>query len=276
MGAAPPYHMIIRSNPSSATELLTIVAAVNNEAILSTNLLRSPDVISGAARVIEEREHVSAGAAYAAGISRAGVSDIVAFVHQDVYLPAGWVARIRNVLVDQQEAWAVAGVWGVRTDGQFVGRVWCNGGGREHVGLAGTCEVASVDEIVLLVNMRYGLEFDQKLPGFHLYATDLIAQARQRGLKTMCIEAPVVHNSRCNPQPLDGLFRSAYYYMQRKWAEQLPLRTCVVDVTPSGWPMYRQIIRNEVQRLRGTVRPAPPATDAAAIARRLGYESLMA
>jgi hypothetical protein len=252
-----------------------IVCAVNRDDVLTANLLRSPDVLRGNARVIENRGHASAGAAYNAGLGRAGDAGVVAFIHQDVYLPAGWVGRVTATLATLEDKWAVAGVWGVRYDGQFAGRVWCSGGGQEHVGLPGTNEVASLDEIVLILNTRHGLRFDPKLPGYHLYATDLIMQAQQRGLKTVCIDAAVVHNSRRNPQPLDRAYRRAYRYMQRKWANQLPLRTCVVDVTRSGWPMYRQWARNRVAQLRGRVKAAPPAPDSAAIARRLGYEQVV-
>ena len=90
------------------------------------------------------------------------------------------------------------------------------------------------------MNARHGLRFDPDLPAFHLYATDIILQAAARGLRSYAIDAPVVHNSRRNPQPLDRGYRDAYRYMRRKWRDRLPLRTCVVDVTRSGWPMWRQ------------------------------------
>lgn len=254
---------------------MDIVTAVNRSDVLSANLLRSPDVMTGAVCMIEERGHSSAAAAYNAGLDRCGNASIVAFIHQDVYLPAGWVERAQAALSSLDHDWAVAGVWGVTRGGQFAGRVWCSGGGQEHIGIRGTVEVESLDEIVLLVNARHGLRFDVELPGYHLYATDLIRQAREKGLKSFCIDAPVVHNSRCNPQPLDSHYRAAYRYMQCKWAGHLPLRTCVVDVTRSGIGMYKQVIKNEIRRLSGKVKAAPPAPDSPAIARRLGYESGM-
>lgn len=251
------------------------MAAVNRDEVLSANLLRSPDVMAGAVRVMEQRGSASAAFAYNAGLDRCGDASIVAFIHQDVYLPAGWVKRTQTAMGLLDHDWAVAGVWGVTPGGKFAGRVWCSGGGQEHIGIRGTVEAESLDEIVLLVNTRHGLRFDPALPGYHLYATDLVRQAREKGLKSFCIDAPVVHNSRCNPQPLDAHYRAAYRYMQRKWAAQLPLRTCVVDVTRSGLAMHKQVIKNEIRRLRGKVKVAPPASDSPAIARRLGYESAM-
>lgn len=231
--------------------------------------------MSGLVDVLPARGFESAGKAYGHGFECSGNSSVIAFIHQDVYLPFGWVERAMSSVRSLSPDWAVAGVWGVMRDGRFAGRVWCSGGGQEHVGIRGILEVESLDEIVLLVNTRHGLRFDPNLPGYHLYATDLIRQADERGLKAFCIDAPVVHNSRCNPQPLDSRYRAAYRYMQRKWAAQLPLRTCVVDVTRSGLAMYKQVVKNEIRRLRGKVKAAPPAPDSPAIAQRLGYESVL-
>ena len=92
-------------------------------------------------------------------------------------------------------------------------------------------EVASIDEIVIVLNNRHGLRFDENLPGFHLYAADIVLQAREKGLKTYVFDAPVVHNSRHNPQVFDRHFFAAYRYMRRKWAWQIPLPTCTVPIT---------------------------------------------
>lgn len=255
---------------------LALVAAVNDDEVLSANLLRSP-VLEDADRLIAERGRASASQAYNAGLERA-VANYVAFVHQDVYLPEGWDRQVMAsiaMLESKGRPWGVLGIWGIRADGKHVGRVWCSGSGCEYRGQAGGMQpVVSVDEVVIVLNNRYGLRFDAQLPGFHLYATDLIMQARCRGLEAYVIEAPVVHNSWCNPQPLDGAYRAAYRYMQRKWAGKLPLKTCVVDVTRWGWPLYRQWARNELARLRGRVRARPRHPDPAVLAARLGYEEM--
>jgi len=257
------------------SESLSVVAAISSDATLGANLLMSPDVQAQRISVIETRGSATAGAAYVHGLQ--GIdSGVVAFIHQDVYLPAGWMDQLEPQLARLSELdpnWAVAGVWGVCPDGQCAGRVWCSGGGQEHRGLGGGPHVAaSIDEIVILLNMKHGLRFDEALPGFHLYATDIVQQARAWGLKSYIIEAPVIHNSRRNPQPLDRHYFEAYRYMQRKWRDALPLKTAVVDVTRFGWPLWRQWAKNEVRRIRGKVRPAPHRADPRAIAVELGYE----
>lgn len=256
---------------------LITVAAVNDDGVLSANIMRSPDVAAGRIGVLPQRGHRSAGAAYNAGLEQAS-GDVVAFVHQDVYLPPGWVERLERAIssLDQQgERWGVLGVWGIRPEGQYVGRVWCSGGNCEHVGAIGgvVAEVASIDEIVIVLNRKAGLRFDENLPGFHLYATDIILQARQKGYKAFVFDGPVVHNSRPNPQVFDRHFFDAYRYMQRKWADQLPLLTCTVPVTRWGWPLYRQWLRKEVNRRRGRTTGGRRVDDPRALAVELGYES---
>src|SRR5205085_442241 len=128
-------------------------------------------------------------------------------------------------------AWGVLGVCGVTADGKFCGRVWCTGGNREYRGLQqGPHKVVSIDEVIIVLKRSTGLTFDENLPGFHLYATDVIMEARKRGLMTFVFDGPVIHNSRANPQPLDRHYWTAYRYMQRKWAAELPLPTCVIPV----------------------------------------------
>jgi hypothetical protein len=254
---------------------LGIVSAVNNDSVFAQALASSPIVRAGRVPVRVERGHASAGRAYNCGAAQMHAEYIV-FAHQDVYLPAGWDEKLLAAIgkLDAAgEAWAVLGVWGVRPDGRFSGRVWCSGGNQEHVGLIDRpVEVASIDEVVIVLKRSAGMRFDEELPGFHLYATDIILQARQRAAKAFVIDAPVVHNSWCNPQPLDPAFWSAYRYMQKKWIHQLPVRTCVVDLTRWGWPLYVQWTRNELARRRGRVRPGPRHPDPKHIAARLGYE----
>ncbi len=251
-----------------------LVSAVNDEEVLASNLLRSPDIRKGWCEVLTERGHHCAGSAYNAALERT-TAEVVVFVHQDVYLPAGWFERLDQaiaVLEERQEPWGILGVWGVRRDGRMVGRVWSSGGNRQYIGLTGELHtVASVDEIVIVLNNRHGLKFDSVLPGFHLYATDLIMQARQRGLTAHAIDAPVVHNSRLGAQPLDRWYRAAYYYMQKKWARDLPLRTCVIDVTASGLPLWRRWMRYEIRRLRGGAVSRPRHSDPEGLALTLGY-----
>ncbi|WP_428939622.1 hypothetical protein [Fontivita pretiosa] len=253
---------------------MAVIAAVNDEQILAANLARSPMLQDGTIRLIVERGHAGAASAYNAGLARS-VVDVAIFAHQDVYFPRGWQDKLNDAIDSLEEAghrWAVLGVWGIRHDGRFAGHVWCSGGNREyHVRVDGPTEVASIDEVVIVLNCATGLRFDQRLPGFHLYATDLACTARQRGLGTFVFDAPVVHNSHWDPQLDVGYFR-AYRFMARKWAAQLPLLTCVLPVERVPWRLYQRWIKFELIRLCGRIRSFPRHPDPRLLARALRYE----
>jgi hypothetical protein len=250
-----------------------MIVAANSEEVLRSNILQSR-----AARqvpVFVERDYPTAGLAYNAGLKKSEAAYLI-FVHQDVYIPDGWLDRLQQTVDNLERSgtpWGVLGVWGIAAPGKYCGKVWCTGGNQEHVGRLGLLEVVSIDEILIVLKRSTGLRFDEKLPGFHLYATDIVLEARKRGLKTFVIDAPVVHNSRANPQPLDRYFRAAYRYMQQKWSDELPLVTCVVSVTRAGWPLWKQWGRNSIAHLRGRFLPHPRLVDPAIKARELGYEA---
>lgn len=253
---------------------VAVVAAVNDHEVLRKNLLASPMFAKGEHQLATETGHLNAGRALNAGIARV-TAPVVACVHQDVYLPAGWdshVVAAAEYLRETGEPWGVLGVWGLKGDGGHAGRVWCSGGNREYrQDVFQPTPVVSVDEIVIVLNVEAGLRFDDNLPGFHLYGTDIIAQAHARGLRAYVFNGPVVHNSRANVQVFDQCFFAAYRYMQKKWRHKLPLRTCTVPVTAMGWPLYRAWLKREWRKRRKTARHGRlecPWEQAA----RLGYE----
>jgi hypothetical protein len=266
------------SNPLMASARvhpsLAVVVAVNDDHVLRANLLKSPMIRSGAHPVLIERGHSSAGAAYNAGAGRSD-ADVLVFAHQDVYFPPGWDRRLHAAIASLEAAgrpWAVLGVWGIRQDGRCCGRVWCTGSGQEFCAAADQpVEVASIDEIVIVVNAAAGLGFDEQLLGFHLYATDLVLQAAQRGYASYVFDGPVVHNSRTVPQ-LNASYVAAYRYMQRKWRDRLPLQTCVVPVTRFGWPLkkYRARMALNVLLRRVVMHQRHGCPDV--LSQRLGYE----
>jgi hypothetical protein len=251
---------------------LAVVAAVNNDEVLEQNLLRSPGIASGGVPIVLERGHPSAGAAYNAGMKRVEARHI-AFVHQDVYLPAGWDRRLHDAIAQIESDWAVLGVWGIQADGRYAGRVWCSGGNREHrAPVAAPVPVVSVDEVVIVLRAGSCLSFDEGIPGYHLYGTDIIMQAQRRGLSAYVFDGPVVHNSRVNIQVFDAAFFAAYRAMQRKWRAHLPLFTCTVPVTRWGWPLYKAWLRREWRRRRAPASGPPDRLDASHLAQQLGYE----
>jgi len=232
-----------------------VVAAVNNEQILADNLAASP-LFGRGVPFSGMRDYASAGQAYNAGLD-AMDADIVIFAHQDVYLPSRWLEQLQNgirAIEETDERWAVIGVYGVEPGGRHIGHCWSRGLGRtlgESFSLPRM--VGSIDEIVIVLRRSSGLRFDERLPGFHLYGTDIVQAALALDRSAYVVHAPVIHNS--NPvRTLAGAYSKAYRYMRRKWRDRLPIATTIVTLTPTGYPLWRHIMR---KKLSAVLRPQP-------------------
>ena len=113
--------------PMAATEF-TVVAAVNNNAVLKDSLLRSPD-IPLVREVLVQRGSSTAGEAYNSGM-KASASDVIVFAHQDVYFPQGWfgsVARSIAAISAKDPDWGILGVYGISLTGAEAGHLYSTG-----------------------------------------------------------------------------------------------------------------------------------------------------
>lgn len=244
----------------------------------------SPDIRSEREVSVQMNKPTS-GIAYNLGLS-ATSAPVVVFAHQDVYLPKGWGEVLEKCLLQLDEMdpeWAIAGVVGIEADGHSVGKLWSTGLGRE-IGKTFYTPVpaVSLDEVVLIVRRASGLRFDEKLPSFHLYGTDVVQTSLKRAGGAYIICAPLIHNSTA-VRRLDANFMSAYRYMQLKWRADLPIRTPVTVINQSGegltvsnnW-LGKNRLRRAIRRLPGLIQFSPEAffgrARPRAIARRLGYE----
>jgi hypothetical protein len=215
-----------------------LVVATNDERVLQTTLLKSPD-LDDRCEVIGKRGFASAPRAYNAGIAEA-THELLIFVHQDVYLPTGWMANLRRALeklASLDPDWGVLGVYGVAKDGRKAGHVYSTGLGRV-LGKPFTqpLEAVSLDELLLVTRRSANLWFDEGLPGFHLYGADICLQAAGRGLKSYIIPAFCVHNSNSIPYLPKAYWRS-YFYMRRKWRAHLPFETTCTRITKGYGPV---------------------------------------
>ena len=258
---------------------LAVVAPVNDDECLANNLAESPMIKEGGVPLIVRRDCKSASTAYNAGLDSAD-ADIIIFAHQDVYFPRGWDEKLRRAiktLDDRGERWGVLGVIGSDANGKLVGGAWSNGlqwkiESREFTSPA---RVRTFDEIVLVLRKDGGLRFDDNLPGFHLYGTDIALSAVKAGLGAYVFDAPVIHNSIWRKK-LGVSYCRAYRYMQRKWWDELPVQTLVLPVTRSLWPVLRNWLREKKKQLVRLFKPMPPRIRYPAPARKakeMGYES---
>lgn len=252
---------------------LELAAAVNNSDVLGNCLRRSPDVVSGALRLRTYQGYSSAAAAYNAAL-RDCDADVLVLAHQDVYLPAGFLAGASGQLTqlfDLDPNWAVAGVTGLDASGALQGRTWSSGIGAV-LGEAPPRPVVveTLDEMLLFVRRDSGLAFDAEMPSFHLYAADAVLNAKARGQRSYVIDTPAIHHSRA-VVALDGGYRQAYRFMQRKWRKELPIPNLVCPITRSPLTLLMRDLRIR-RRHGGKPRPQEPRDDPSIIARRLGFE----
>lgn len=252
---------------------LAVVVAVNDDTVLARNLAASPLLAEGRAVLHVERGASCAGAAYNAGLD-ATDAELVVFAHQDVYLPPGWDRALRAAVATLEAHdpnWAVLGVFGTTDAGDRVGLAWSSGLGR-CVGraLETPVTVQSVDELVIVLRRSAGLRFDETLPHFHLYGTDIVMMARAAGLGAYVATLPVVHNSRFVAS-LGGGFARAFFHMRRKWWNALPLRTPVVWIERIPWRYVRLRAAYWRSQSKRAARAADATTDPRLIAATCGW-----
>jgi hypothetical protein len=251
---------------------ICLVSSVNNQAILENNLLRSPDVAETPLLIMQG--FTSAAAAYNAALDKTP-AEVIVFLHQDVYLPTGWVECIRRRIVEVNEIdpnWAVLGLCGVAPNNTFVGHVWCGAAGHElGAEFVGPKPVESVDELLIVIRRKAGLRFDENLPGFHLFGTDIAQTALLQHQGVYVVDAPVVHNTR-EVGSLRGAYLRSYRYMAKKWRNKLPIPTVIVPLTTHGLTLYiRELKVLKALLLRGPSKPPVRQRDPAQIAESLGY-----
>lgn len=217
----------------------TIVTATNNEEILRTCLLSSPEI--EATRVIQQKGYSSAAAAYNAGVAQAE-TDVVVLTHQDVYFPSGWSEKFQKALEALYRTdpnWAVAGSWGVHHSGARAGHIYCAGLGRTLGGHSEMPrEVRTLDEVFLVLRKSSQVRFDESLPGYHFYGSDLCLEAERRGMKCYAIAAFCIHNTNGYGM-LPWQFWKSYLMMRRKWKKVLPIITPCTEITQGCWPMIQ-------------------------------------
>jgi glycosyltransferase involved in cell wall biosynthesis len=253
---------------------IEVAAAVNNRDILDACLKRSPAIASGTVSLKTYEGYATAGAAYNDAIE-AAEGDILILVHQDVYLPSDFLSRLSQQLdhVDSVDpSWAVAGAVGMGLDGRFHGSFWTSGL-QVYIDASKNLpsRAESFDEVLLIIRLDAGLRFDEVLPSFHLYGTDIAQIARSAKRTCWVLHLPIVHHSG-TVMSLLGPYTKAYLYLRRKWRDQLPIRNLTFDVSRSFLPLIYVELR---LRWNNLVRPRkiPPNGDVVEIARRHKLEA---
>ena len=220
---------------------IAIICASHNEDILNANLACSPLIASGSVPLHVERGAASAAIAYNRALD-ATDADIVVFAHHDVYLPKGWdsvlTRRIAEIAAFDAD-WALFGPFGVGLDAAPIGPVWSSSLGMiiGRVPLKPT-KVQSYDELMIILRRSSGLRFDETLPGWHLYGTDIVTAARARGFNVYAGALPTLHNDAYH-EALQSDFAECYHAMRAKWRDQLPVRSPIIKISRSGLHLWK-------------------------------------
>lgn len=244
------YQYVFRGRPlgwsqGRAEEPMSFVTCVNDEAQLQDNLLASPclrgDTIH---EILTVRDARSVGEALQAALAQA-VHPLVVLVHQDVYLPAGWVQRFQSQwkLAEQRFGRVgLLGVYGASLDPASPGGVRRTGHVVDRYRLlhdgVGPAMVDTLDEVLLAMPKGTPLRISPGL-GFHMYGSDLGCHARDLGLQVVAVDAPVFHNSLLG-DALPAAFHESAARFKDVWRSRLPVATnCGLmeapeETTPAG------------------------------------------
>ena len=252
----PLEHDNLREVPAARMERfepISFVVAVNDTEELRHNTLASPVASSTHHEwlLVDNRGNDrfdSISALYCDALARAR-HDLVFFLHQDLYLPDGWEARLFAALASLEETdpdWGVIG--GVGAIEPIPGQPkelkghWCDPSGYHRVGPLPHV-VQSLDEQWLGVRKKSGVTFDANLPGFHCYGIDVSLCAFDLGLKSYAIDCFVWHKYKDSDGYLIGCrddsskirdrwseefmadFRPSADYVEEKWKKYLPFQT---------------------------------------------------
>lgn len=230
---------------------VTFIVAANDRGILHKNLLASPCLqgVHGH-QVIVQEGYASAAAAYNAALAQS-LNEIVVFIHQDVDPPDRWLTELEATLQGLAELdpnWGVLGCWGLKKNGDGFGYLYTPGQAVIGHALEAPEAVQTLDEVVLILRKSSGLKFNEELPGFHLYGTDICLAAATRGLQSYAISAFCIHNSRQHFR-LPSDFYVCYRNVKRIWRKSLPIQTSCICISRFDGDMWRRRVRETIHRI---------------------------
>lgn len=166
----------------------------NDREILKQSLLKSE--IEGPLHIVFGARSAACGLNKLLLYAEADKADAAVIVHQDVVIPMGW-KKILESRLKEIDGWLIAGVWGMLSNGTFVGNVQDIRLGEGLSYRAGSlpAEVVAVDELCIVIRPNRGFKFDTAMTGFHLYGTYACLRAAEIGGKAFAIDASVLHNA---------------------------------------------------------------------------------
>jgi hypothetical protein len=229
---------------------ITFVASTNSREILANNFLASPCLQEPHPhQVLVQEGFPSAAKAYNQAIDHSA-NDLMVFAHQDILFATNWVIDLQRALKWLEVAdpnWGVLGCYGETLNDDERGYILSGAQGTIGKPFAHPAGVQTLDEIVLILRRSSGLRFDEGLPNFHFYGTDICMEAAKNGQKAYAIPAFCVHNA-AETVMLPKEFYQCYRYIKKKWMDWLPIQTTVIRLTRNDEQMYKRRLMEVYQR----------------------------
>jgi hypothetical protein len=223
-----------------STAKVTFVVAVNDRKLFDANFLASPCLRGHQNHELLIQEHFdSAPKAYNDAINRSA-NELIVFCHQDIFLPEAWLSDLQRAVDYLQAAdpnWGVLGCSGITVDRDHWRYLYSSGLGVSGKPLAQPQPVQTLDEVVLVLRKSSGLKFDEQLPNFHLYGTDICLRAAARGMTSYAISAFCIHNTH-QSLILPKEFYTCCQHIRKVWKTSLPIQTTCIRITASNLPIY--------------------------------------
>lgn len=152
--------------------------------------------IPGEAFFIKEPESATKGLNRLLDLIEEAGADIAVLAHQDMYFRAGWVPQVKEQVRRLPDNWIVAGVVGKDMRGRIAGK-FHDMRIPQHFDTSDIHDfpvsACCFDECVIIVNIKSGFRFDEKLKGFDLYGTLCVLQTWERGGTAWVIDAYCEH-----------------------------------------------------------------------------------
>ena len=239
------------------TDHITFIVNSNDRQVLAQNVLTSPALcVPHNHEILVQEDFASAGRAYNYGLDRAS-NDLLIFIHSDMFLPEAWIQQLEAALQYLERAdpnWGVLGCWGARRSGEYLGHIYSTGWGILGNAFEKPEPVQTLDEIILIFRKSSGLRFDESLPHFHFYGTDICMRAAKRGMTSYAMSAFCIHNTAQTLLLPDEFYR-CYWHVRRTWSDELPIQTSCIRVSKYNLEMYRRRVTEGLQRILGMEAP---------------------
>jgi hypothetical protein len=121
-------------------------------------------------------------------------NDIAILSHQDMFYRNGWLDLVKEKIAELPESWIVAGIIGKDMEGKICGkfhdmRIPLLFSTSHNFPEPASC----FDECCIIVNLKKGFRFDEAMPGFDLYGTLCVLQAKEMGGTAWMIDAFAEH-----------------------------------------------------------------------------------